>query len=52
MIARSWDGLTPAAKASEYAEYLRRTGVPELAGTATWASTSSVGRMAAGRASG
>jgi uncharacterized damage-inducible protein DinB/heme-degrading monooxygenase HmoA len=33
MIARSWDGLTPAAKASEYAEYVRRTGVPELAGT-------------------
>jgi uncharacterized damage-inducible protein DinB len=33
MVARSWNGLTPAAKADEYAEYVRRTGVPELAGT-------------------
>jgi len=33
MIARSWDGLTPAAKADEYAEYVRRTGVSELAAT-------------------
>ncbi len=34
MIARSWDGLTPATKADEYADYVRRTGVTELAGTA------------------
>jgi heme-degrading monooxygenase HmoA/uncharacterized damage-inducible protein DinB len=33
MIARSWDGVTPAAKADEYADYVRRTGVTELAGT-------------------
>jgi len=33
MIARSWDGLTPAAKADEYTEYVRRTGVTELAAT-------------------
>jgi heme-degrading monooxygenase HmoA len=33
MIARSWDGLTPAAKADEYADYVRRTGLTELAGT-------------------
>ncbi len=33
MIARSWDGLTPAAKADEYADYVRRTGVTELAAT-------------------
>ncbi len=34
MIARSWDGLTPAAKADEYTDYVRRTGVTELAATA------------------
>src|SRR5512135_1615239 len=33
MIARSWDGLTPVAKADEYADYVRRTGVTELAAT-------------------
>jgi len=33
MIARSWDGLTPAAKADEYTDYVRRTGVTELAAT-------------------
>lgn len=33
MIARSWDGLTAAAQADEYAEYVRRTGVSELAAT-------------------
>jgi uncharacterized damage-inducible protein DinB/heme-degrading monooxygenase HmoA len=33
MIARSWDGLTPAAKADEYTDYVRRTGVSELAAT-------------------
>ena len=33
MIARSWDGVTPAAKADEYAEYVRRTGVTKLAAT-------------------
>ncbi len=33
MIARSWDGLTPAAKADEYTDYVRRTGVTELATT-------------------
>ena len=29
MIARTWHGVTPAAKADEYLEYLQRTGVPE-----------------------
>jgi len=33
MIARSWDGVTPAAKADEYADYVRRTGVTALAAT-------------------
>lgn len=29
MIARTWHGITPAAKADEYFEYLQRTGVAE-----------------------
>jgi hypothetical protein len=29
MIARVWRGVTPAARADEYAEYLRATGIPE-----------------------
>ena len=29
MIARIWHGMTPAAKADEYVEYLNRTGVPD-----------------------
>jgi uncharacterized damage-inducible protein DinB/heme-degrading monooxygenase HmoA len=33
MIARSWDGLTRASQADEYAEYVRRTGVTDLART-------------------
>jgi uncharacterized damage-inducible protein DinB/heme-degrading monooxygenase HmoA len=33
MIARSWDGVTKAAQADEYADYVRRTGVSELAAT-------------------
>jgi uncharacterized damage-inducible protein DinB/heme-degrading monooxygenase HmoA len=33
MIARSWDGVTPAAQAEEYAAYVRRTGVSDLART-------------------
>lgn len=33
MIARSWDGITRAARADEYASYLRRTGVKDLAAT-------------------
>jgi uncharacterized damage-inducible protein DinB len=33
MIARSWDGVTPAAKADEYTDYVRKTGVAELATT-------------------
>jgi len=34
MIARSWDGLTKAEQADDYAEYLRRTGVKDLVATA------------------
>jgi uncharacterized damage-inducible protein DinB/heme-degrading monooxygenase HmoA len=33
MIARSWDGITKAAQADEYADYVRRTGVTDLAAT-------------------
>ena len=33
MIARSWDGTTPAAQADEYADYVQRTGVTDLAAT-------------------
>jgi heme-degrading monooxygenase HmoA len=33
MIARSWDGITRAAQADEYAEYLRRTGFKDLSAT-------------------
>ena len=34
MIARSWDGLTKAERADEYADYVAHTGVKELAATA------------------
>jgi len=33
MIARSWDGITQAADSDEYADYVRRTGVTDLAAT-------------------
>jgi len=33
MIARSWDGVTAAAQADAYADYVRRTGVTDLAAT-------------------
>jgi heme-degrading monooxygenase HmoA/uncharacterized damage-inducible protein DinB len=33
MIARVWDGVTEAGRADEYAEYVRRTGVADLAAT-------------------
>jgi len=33
MIARSWDGITRAAQADEYTDYLRRTGVRDLSAT-------------------
>ena len=33
MIARSWDGLTKAAQADAYADYVRRTGFRDLVGT-------------------
>lgn len=33
MIARSWDGLTRAEQADEYAEYVRRSGVADLLAT-------------------
>jgi heme-degrading monooxygenase HmoA/uncharacterized damage-inducible protein DinB len=34
MIARSWDGLTKAEQADAYVDYIRRTGVKDLAATA------------------
>jgi heme-degrading monooxygenase HmoA/uncharacterized damage-inducible protein DinB len=33
MIARTWDGVTEARRGDEYSEYVRRTGVAELAAT-------------------
>lgn len=33
MIARTWHGAVPAARAEEYAAYLSRTGVPDLEAT-------------------
>lgn len=33
MIARIWHGMTEAAKANEYAEYMNKTGVEDLAAT-------------------
>jgi len=33
MIARTWHGVTPLAKADEYLGYLHRTGIPGLRAT-------------------
>jgi heme-degrading monooxygenase HmoA len=33
MIARTWHGVTPAAKADEYLAYLNRTGIPDYKAT-------------------
>ncbi|MGE5140503.1 MAG: antibiotic biosynthesis monooxygenase family protein [Rudaea sp.] len=33
MIARIWHGVTPAAMADEYVEYLNRTGLPDYRST-------------------
>ncbi len=33
LIARIWHGVTPAARAEEYTDYLYRTGVPECRAT-------------------
>ena len=33
MIARTWRGLTPAAKADEYLNYLERTGIKDIRAT-------------------
>ena len=33
MIARTWHGVVPAARGDAYADYLSRTGVPDLAAT-------------------
>jgi heme-degrading monooxygenase HmoA len=33
MIARTWHGMVPAARADEYQAYLERTGVPDLRAT-------------------
>ncbi len=34
MIARIWHGVTMAAQADEYVEYLKQTGLPDYAATA------------------
>ena len=33
MIARTWHGITDAAKSDEYFDYLKNTGVPEYQAT-------------------
>ena len=33
MIARTWYGIVPAAKADAYFEYLNKTGLPDYRGT-------------------
>jgi heme-degrading monooxygenase HmoA len=33
MIARTWHGVTAAARANEYFDYLKKTGVPEYQAT-------------------
>lgn len=33
MIARTWHGVTPASKADEYLEFLKRTGVNDYRAT-------------------
>lgn len=33
MIARTWHGVTPLAKADEYLDYLHRTGIPDYRAT-------------------
>lgn len=33
MIARTWHGVTPAAKADEYLDFLHRTGIPDYQAT-------------------
>ncbi len=33
MIARTWHGVTPLAKAEEYLDYLNKTGIPEYRAT-------------------
>jgi heme-degrading monooxygenase HmoA len=33
MVVRIWHGVTAAAKADEYLDYLRATGVPDYRGT-------------------
>ena len=33
MIARTWHGVTDAARADEYLDYLKKTGVPEYQAT-------------------
>ena len=33
MIARTWHGVTPLAKADEYLGYLHRTGIPDYRAT-------------------
>ena len=34
MVARTWHGVTPLAKADEYLDYLHRTGIPDYQSTA------------------
>jgi heme-degrading monooxygenase HmoA len=34
MIARTWHGVVPEAKADEYYAYLQRTGIPDYRATA------------------
>jgi heme-degrading monooxygenase HmoA len=50
MIARTWVGVTPAAKADSYWEYLQRTGLPDYRATPGFRGISVLRRVAKGRA--
>jgi heme-degrading monooxygenase HmoA len=50
MIARFWHGVTEAADAGNYADYLNRTGVPDLRATPGNRGVYVLRRVEAGRA--
>jgi heme-degrading monooxygenase HmoA len=50
MIARIWHGVTEAAKADEYLEYLTRTGIPDYRETAGNLGVYVLRRVEAGKA--
>jgi heme-degrading monooxygenase HmoA len=50
MIARVWRGVTPAAKADQYLDYLRATGVKDTRATAGNRGVRVLQRISEGRA--